>query len=112
MPLTPPQSWSALLQGTPLAGLPLQSLSLQQALEALESQPTGTGIGSVPLGAIGMRGSMLGSLTPEAVGLTEFEAYVARLRNDLDEIVAEARRRFADAKAAGPQPLFPDRQDG
>jgi Tol biopolymer transport system component len=67
VPLAPPQSWSALLQGTSLAGLPLQSLSLKQALDALAAQPAG--IGAVPLGAIGLRGSVLGSLTPEAVGL-------------------------------------------
>ena len=68
VPLTPPQSWSALLQQIPsLAGLPLQSLSLQQALDALAAQPAG--VSAVPLGAIGLQGSVLGSLTPEAVGL-------------------------------------------
>jgi hypothetical protein len=49
-------------------------------------------------------------LTSEAVSLTEFEAEVALLRKDLDEAVAKARKRFAVAKAAGPQPLFPDRK--
>ncbi len=67
VPLTPPKSWSALLETTSLKGLPLQSLSLQQALDALAAQPTG--VSAVPLGAIGLKGSVLGSLTPEAIGL-------------------------------------------
>ncbi len=67
VPLTPPQSWSALLQSTTLAGIPLQSVPLQQALDVLAAQPAG--ISAVPLGSIGLRGSELGSLTPEAVGL-------------------------------------------
>ena len=67
VPLTPPQSWESLLQNTTLAGVPLQSLSLEQALGALAAQPGG--IGSVPLGSIGLRNSVLGSLTPETVGL-------------------------------------------
>ncbi len=67
VPLTPPHSWESLLQGTTVAGVPLQSLSLQQALDALAGRPGG--IASVPLGSIGLRNSVLGSLTPEAVGL-------------------------------------------
>jgi hypothetical protein len=45
-------------------------------------------------------------LTPECASIEELEANVAILRADLNAIVAEARKRFAKAKAAGPQPLF------
>ena len=61
VPLTPPQSWESLLRDTSLAGTPLQTLSLQQALDALAAQPT-SGIESVPLGSIGLRNNVLGSL--------------------------------------------------
>lgn len=48
-------------------------------------------------------GSIL--LTPECASIEELEANVAIIRRDLDKIIVEARKRFAKADAAGPQPL-------
>jgi hypothetical protein len=46
-------------------------------------------------------------LTPESADLSELESYVSSMRDDLDKILIEARKRFAKAEAAGPQPIFP-----
>jgi hypothetical protein len=49
-------------------------------------------------------GSIL--LTPECASIGELETNIEIMRSDLDKILAEARKRFAAAEAAGPQPIF------
>jgi hypothetical protein len=45
-------------------------------------------------------------LTPESASLAELEGYISSMRSDLDTILVEARRKFAEARAAGPQEPF------
>ena len=45
-------------------------------------------------------------ITPECASLKELETNVAILKDDLDKILAEARKRFAKAEAAGIQDIF------
>ena len=55
-----------MLAGTPLAGLPLQNVTLGQVL----ANTTAAGrLNSVPVGSINLSRSPLGSLTPAAIGL-------------------------------------------
>jgi hypothetical protein len=66
LPLTTPGGWAAVLQGTTLAGLPLQTVTLQQVF-ALSPRPAA--VEHLTLGQLDLSNSTLGQMTIGALAL-------------------------------------------
>jgi len=67
LPLTTPGGWEAALAGTSLAGLPLQTITLQQVLALPSPQPAA--IAHLTLGELDISNSSLGQMTIGALAL-------------------------------------------